>query len=49
MVTNDDVYYCYHIKIGLVLGKGLKIVRYQACIKKRNQSQKRKREKTQRD
>ena len=32
------VYYRYHIKIGLVLGKGLKIVRYQTFIKKRNQA-----------
>ena len=36
------VYYRYHIKIGLVLGKGLKIVRYQTFIKKHNLSQKRK-------
>ena len=27
------VYYRYHIKKGLVLGKGLKIVRYQTFIK----------------
>ena len=33
------MYYRYHIKKGLVLGKGLKI-RYQTFIKKRNQSQK---------
>jgi hypothetical protein len=39
------VYYRYHIKIGLVLGKGLKIVRYQTFIKKRNQAQKRKEKK----
>ena len=32
------VYYRYHIKNGLVLGKGLKIVRYQTFIKKRNQA-----------
>ena len=32
------VYYRYHIKKGLVLGKGLKIVRYQTFIKKRNQA-----------
>ena len=43
------VYYRYHIKNGLALGKGLKTVRYQDFTKKRNQSQKRKREKTQRD
>ena len=36
------MYYRYHIKNGLVLGKGLKIVRYQDFTKKRNQSQKRK-------
>ena len=35
------VYYRYHIKNGLVLGKGLKIVGYQDFTKKRNQSQKR--------
>jgi hypothetical protein len=39
------VYYRYHIKKGLVLGKGLKIVRYQNFTKKRNQSQKRKEKK----
>jgi hypothetical protein len=39
------VYYRYHIKNGLVLGKGLKIVRYQTFIKKRNQAQKRKEKK----
>jgi hypothetical protein len=36
------VYYRYHIKNGLALGKGLKIVRYHDFTKKRNQSQKRK-------
>jgi hypothetical protein len=36
------VYYRHHIKNGLALGKGLKIVRYQDFTKKRNQSQKRK-------
>ena len=36
------VNFCYHIKNGLALGKGLKIVRYQDFTKKRNQSQKRK-------
>ena len=36
------VYYRYHIKKGLVLGKGLKIVRYQTFISKRNQTLKRK-------
>jgi hypothetical protein len=36
------VYYRYHIKNGLVLGKGLKIIRYQDFTKKRKQSQKRK-------
>jgi hypothetical protein len=32
------VYYRYHIKNGLVVGKGLKIVRYQTFIQKRNQA-----------
>ena len=32
------VYYRYHIKKGLELGKGLKIVRYQTFIKKHNQA-----------
>ena len=36
------VYYRYHIKNGLALGKGLKIGRYQDFTQKRNQSQKRK-------
>ena len=31
------MYYRYHIKNGLALGKGLKIGRYQDFIKKRNQ------------
>ena len=35
----------YHIKKGLVLGKGLKIVRYQTFISKRNQTPKRKEKK----
>jgi hypothetical protein len=39
------VYYRYHIKNGLALGKGLKIVRYQDFTKKRNQSQKSKEKK----
>jgi len=39
------VYYRYHIKTKLVLGRGLKMVRYQTFIKKRNQSQKRKEKK----
>ena len=39
------VYYRYHIKNGLALGKGLKIVRYQDFTKKLNQSQKRKEKK----
>ena len=39
------VYYRYHIKNGLALGKGLKIVRYQVFTKKRNQCQKRKEKK----
>ena len=39
------VYYRYHIKNGLALGKGLKIVRYQTFIKKRNQTLKRKEKK----
>jgi len=36
------VYYRYHIKNGLALGKGLKIIRDQDFTKKRKQSQKRK-------
>ena len=32
------MYYRDHIKKGLVLGKGLKIVHYQTFIKKRNQA-----------
>ena len=36
------MYYRDHIKNGLVLGKGLKIIRYQDFTKKRKQSQKRK-------
>ena len=36
------VYYRHHIKNGLSLGKGLKIMRYQDFTKKRKQSQKRK-------
>jgi len=36
------VYYRYHIKKRFVLGKGLKIVLYQTCIKNCNQSLKRK-------
>ena len=36
------VYYRYHIKNGLALGKGLIIIRYQDFTEKRNQSQKRK-------
>ena len=39
------VYYRYHIKNGLALGKGLKIVRYQDFTKKRNHCQKRKEKK----
>jgi len=39
------VYYRYRIKKGLVLGKGLKIVRYQTFISKRNQALKRKEKK----
>ena len=40
------VYYrYYHIKKWLVLGKGLKIVRYQTFINKHNQAQKRKEKK----
>ena len=39
------VYYRYHIKNELALGKGLKIVRYQDFTKKRNQSEKRKEKK----
>ena len=35
------VYYRYHIKNGLALGKGLKIVRYQDFTKECNQSKKR--------
>ena len=36
------VYYRHHIKNGLALGKGLKIIRYQDFTKKRKQTQKRK-------
>jgi hypothetical protein len=36
------VYYRHHIKNGLVLGKGLKIIHYQDFTKKRKQAQKRK-------
>ena len=36
------VYYRYHIKNGLALGKRLIIIRYQDFTEKRNQSQKRK-------
>ena len=39
------MYYRYHIKNGLALGKGLKIVRHQDFTNKRNQSQKRKEKK----
>ena len=39
------VYYRYRIKKGLVLGKGLKILRYQTFISKRNQALKRKEKK----
>ena len=39
------MYYRYHIKNGLALGKGLKIVRYQDFTKKRNRSPKRKEKK----
>jgi hypothetical protein len=39
------VYYRYHIKKGLELGKGLKIVRYQTFFSKRNQTLKRKEKK----
>ena len=41
-INGLPVYYRYHIKNGIVLGKGLKIIRYQDFTKKRNQSQKRK-------
>ena len=36
------MYYRSHIKKGLALGKGLKIVRYQNFTKSHNQTQKRK-------
>ena len=39
------VYFRYHIKKGLALGKGLKILRYQDFTKKNNQAQKRKEKK----
>ena len=39
------VYYRSHIKKGLALGKGLKIVRYQNFTKSHNQTQKRKEKK----
>jgi flagellar biosynthesis chaperone FliJ len=32
------VYYCYHIQKKIVLGKGLKIVRYKTFIKKHNEA-----------
>jgi len=44
-INGLPVYYRYHIKNGLAIGKGLEIVRYQDFTKKRNQSQKRKEEK----
>jgi len=44
-VSAGGLYYRYHIKHGLALGKGLKSVRYQEFTKKRNQSQKRKEKK----
>ena len=43
--SGEAKYYRYHIKKGLVLGKGLKIVRYQTFISKRNQTLKRKEKK----
>ncbi len=47
---NDlPVYYRYHIKKGLALGKGPKIVRYQDFTKRHNQAQKRKEKKRKRD
>ncbi len=39
------MYFRYHIKKGLALGKGLKILRYQDFTKKNNQAQKRKEKK----
>ena len=42
MLNTFPVYYRNYIKNGLVLGKGLEIIRYQDFTKKRNQSQKRK-------
>ena len=44
-INGLPVYYRYHIKNGLAIGKGLEIVRYQDFTKKRNQSQKRKEKK----
>ena len=41
-INGLPVYYRHHIKNGLALGKGLKIMRYQDFTKKRKQSQKRK-------
>ena len=40
------VYYRYHIKNGLALGKGLKMIRYKDFTIKRNQSQKLKEKKS---
>ena len=42
LMSISHVYYRHHIKNGLALGKGLKIMRYQDFTKKRKQSQKRK-------
>ena len=44
-INELPVYYRYHFQKKIVLGKGLKIVRYQTFIKKHNQSQKRNEEK----
>jgi hypothetical protein len=38
VINELHVYYRCHIKNGIVLGKGLKIVRYQTFVKKRNQA-----------
>jgi hypothetical protein len=41
-INGLPVYYRYHIKNGLALGKGLKMIRYKDFTIKRNQSQKKK-------
>jgi hypothetical protein len=45
-INGLPVYYRYHIKNGLALGKGLKMIRYKDFTIKRNQSQKLKEKKS---